>query len=103
MEIYSSQYNERNRLDGTHLKLKQAGEFLFKIPANNSGRVTIKFDIAFNKKPNLNVILSLTNGSESDVRHTIKNFAVTGFELDIINTDLVNEIVGTVNWFAQPW
>jgi hypothetical protein len=45
----------------------------------------------------------VSNGSESDIHHTIKNFTVTGFEIYIINTDLVNEIIGTINWWATPF
>lgn len=98
LEIYESVINKQLAQSTTVTKYN--GEFNFKLANNKSGKTHITFTAPFAKKPKLNVIVSINDGSVL-VRHTIEKFDNTGFILHIINTDLVNEVAGSVNWNAE--
>lgn len=103
LEIYDSTINSQVNTQKQSSNLKQCGEFGFKLPNNKSGKVRINFPNAYVKKPQLNVIVSVTSGSELDMRYTISQFDVNGFVLHILNGDIINEIAGIVNWWSTPF
>lgn len=103
LEIFESAFNQQVNNVNQSKALKQCGEFAFKLPNNKSGKLRIAFPSAYVKKPLLNVVVSVTNGSELDMRYTIAQFDVTGFTLHLLNTDTVNELAGVVNWWSSPF
>lgn len=103
LEIFESAFNQQVNNVNQSKALKQCGELNYKLPNNKAGKVRITFPSAYVKKPMLNVIVSVSNGSELDMRYTIAQFDVTGFTLHLLNTDTVNELAGVVNWWSQPF
>lgn len=102
METYKSSINVLNDNFKQLSQSKQVGEFIFKMEPNTSGKSIIKFQTPYAKRPLLNVVVSCDSGSEFEMRHTIAKFDCTGFELHVINTDMTNQLQGSVQWLAQP-
>ena len=102
LEIFESPLNQQVTIANQSKTLKQCGEYTFRLPNNKSGKMRVTFPLAYIKKPKLDVIVSVTTGSELDMRYVIAQFDITGFTLHLINTDAVNELAGVINWWSIP-
>lgn len=103
IEIYDASFNVSSQNFRQNASQRQSGEIAFKLPNNKSGKSRINFQIPYQKKPELNVVISINKGSVLDCRHAIENFDNTGFTLHILNGDLVNEVSGVISWWSQPF
>lgn len=102
METYKSAINIMNDTVRQLSQSKQVGEFSWMLDANTSGKKAVKFAVPYARKPILSIVVSCDSGSELDCRHCVARFDNSGFELHISNTDMVNQMAGTVMWTAQP-
>ena len=101
VEIYESLVNVQTNLSKQSENQKQAGEVIFKVPNNKTGKRRICFSPVFARKPMLVITPSLTSGSGKE--DFISDSDVTGFTYHCVNTDPINELVCVLNWWAQPF
>lgn len=83
-------------------QLKQSGVVPFQLPPNKSAKATIKFSQCFQKVPCLNVVVSVDDGSELELRWTIARLTNESFELHMTNSDLDKPLVGSIHWHGSP-
>jgi hypothetical protein len=99
METYDSSVNITLAKTKQNVIVEQSGEINFKLPSNKSGKQRITFSPPYQVKPKLSVLVSVTGDSVAEIHHNISNFDCTGFTIHVINTDLMNELSGVINWF----
>lgn len=99
LTFYESSSNVQN--DKLRQSIKINGQFNFKIPANKSGKCIIKFPQQFTSLPNLNVCVSVNDGNALDVKHAIEGLNKEQFIIHLCNSDVSNEVGGTVVWFSH--
>lgn len=102
LEKYKSQSNLLNDTIKQLSQSKQVGESSFKLDANTSGKLLVKFPVVFSRKPLLNVCVSCESGNELEMRHTVAKLNDSGFELHVLNGDMTNQLSGSIIWVASP-
>ena len=102
MELYKASTNLSNDTLKVLQSQRQTAEVKWKLDANTSGKQLIKFTVPYVKKPLLNVLVSVDNGSILDCHHSISKFDAAGFELHILNGDPTNQMEGVITWTTMP-
>ena len=98
LEVYKCSSNLFN--DALTKKISQSGSFQFRLPANMSGKCGITFDKIFKDTPFVSVTVSFDNDNVLEGRWALSKISAKAFETHLCNSDIVNELTGTVYWTA---
>lgn len=98
MELYKSNTNLQEDYKKQNLLNRQFGEFTFKLSPNTSGRQIVKFSPPLPKKALVTINVQNESQNELDLKWNFGKITNEFFEIHIQNSDLINEMSGTINW-----
>jgi hypothetical protein len=103
LEKYRSSNNLVNDTIKQISQSKQVGELNnIKLDPNTSGKLLIKLNPPFTRKPLINVTVSVESGSELEVSHSVAKLTNESFELHLLNSDMTNQVQLSIIWSALP-
>lgn len=97
VQIFDAQTNIINR----ESQMEQDGSTTFKLPANKSGKIPVKFNPTFPKTPLFLHTVNVIAGNALDVFSSVSNLTEAGCELHVCNSDCMNECSVQLIWRAK--